>query len=102
MVRTPGSITEAEIYFGEIRHSKINTAERRLALAVLEQAIRDYERSLLAVFGHKGAYTYARELIRECEEWFSNRSHSYTFHFENVCDWLDIKPDYLRNGLVYT
>jgi hypothetical protein len=39
------------------------------------------------------------ELWREVEEWVEDREPSWPFSFENICDVLDLKPDYLRRGL---
>jgi hypothetical protein len=66
--------------------------ERRLMLAVLEDAIRTL---LLA----KRTAVSRKRLLRELA-WFQSRSQSEPFAFESICDVLGIDPGYLRGRLV--
>jgi hypothetical protein len=66
--------------------------ERRLMLAVLEDAIRTL---LLA----KRTAVSRKRLLREIA-WFESRSQSEPFAFETICDVLGIDPGYLRGRLV--
>jgi hypothetical protein len=66
--------------------------ERRLMLAVLEDAIRTL---LLA----KRTAVPRKRLLRELD-WLTSTSQSEPFAFESICDVLGIDPDYLRGRLV--
>ena len=65
--------------------------ERRLMLAVLEDAIRTL---LLA----KRSAISRKRLLRELE-WMESRSHAEPFAFESICAVLGIDPGYLRRRL---
>jgi hypothetical protein len=67
--------------------------EKRLMLAVLEEAVGTFQRQLDAK-SRRG-----QRLFREAEEWIRSRDTSWTFAFENVCNTLGLDPDYLRDGL---
>jgi hypothetical protein len=82
----------ASQYFDRLR-GRVADAERRLMIAVLEDAVNVY----LKHDGGRGAPH--EELFREAEEWIENRDASWLFSFENICHVLDLQPDYLRRGL---
>jgi hypothetical protein len=67
--------------------------EKRLMLAVLEDAVATFQR-----------YVNARDrrgqrLFREAEEWFTSEANDWPFAFENICNALSIEAEYLRRGL---
>jgi hypothetical protein len=66
--------------------------ERRLMLAVLEDAIRTL---LLA----KRTGVPRKRLLRELA-WMESTSQTEPFAFESICDALGIDPGYLRGRLV--
>jgi hypothetical protein len=67
--------------------------ERRLRLAILEDALRYY-------CSYAGATERrARVLYEDAAEWFASTDRSETFAFENVCDALGIDPDAIRRRL---
>jgi hypothetical protein len=68
--------------------------EKKLMLAVLEDAIACYQKYLFARDA-KG-----RALFQETEEWIVEKSGDWLFSFANVCDTLGFDPDYLREGLL--
>jgi hypothetical protein len=68
--------------------------EKKLMLAVLEDAIACYQKYLSARDA-KG-----RALFQETEEWIVEKSGDWLFSFANVCDTLGFDPDYLREGLL--
>jgi hypothetical protein len=68
--------------------------EKKLMLAVLEDAIACYQKYVLARDG-KG-----RALFQETEEWILEKQGDWLFSFANVCDTLGFDPDYLREGLL--
>ena len=67
--------------------------ERRLLLAVLEDAIRTYRRYAFANDRH-GAV-----LLSHVEEWFASDDTDWTFSFAAICDALGLDASYLRGGL---
>ncbi|HEY2387256.1 MAG TPA: hypothetical protein VGK30_09865 [Candidatus Binatia bacterium] len=62
-------------------------------LAVLEDAVDSYRKYALARDPREQA------CFLEAREWFLSEDRSWLFAFENVCDVLDMNPDYLRSGL---
>jgi hypothetical protein len=69
--------------------------EKKLMLAVLEDAIACYQKYVFARDG-KG-----RALFQETEEWILEKNADWLFSFASVCDTLGFDPDYLREGLVH-
>lgn len=67
--------------------------ERRLVLAILEEAVRSYQHYAFAT-NRRG-----RRLFRETCEWFEAREDSWIFSFENICHALDLDPEHIRSGL---
>lgn len=67
--------------------------EKRLMLAVLEEAVAVFQKHVLAT-RRRG-----KRLFAEAEQWFASRDREWPFSFENICVALDIEPDYLRRGL---
>lgn len=67
--------------------------ERRLVLAILEEAVRSYQRYAFAT-NRRG-----RRLFWETAEWFDARGDLWIFSFENICHALDLDPDNIRTGL---
>ena len=73
---------------------RIDSGEKRLMLAVLEEAVATFQRHIHDDTGRSG------RPFRDVEEWFhSKESLSWPFAFENVCHTLEIDPEYLRRGL---
>jgi hypothetical protein len=69
------------------------TPERRLMLAILEDAVWCFQRYYAATTSQ------GRRIRREAERWLFARDWEWTFSFERVCEALDFNPAYLRNGL---
>ena len=80
-------------YFAAFRRGRAVEGERRLMLAVLEDAVDSYRKYALARDPREQA------CFLEAREWFLSEDHSWLFAFENVCDVLEMNPDYLRSGL---
>ena len=70
-----------------------NQGEKRLMLAVLEEAVATFQRNTHAKTRR------GQRLFREAEEWIQSEDVSWTFAFENVCHTLGLDPEYLRGGL---
>jgi hypothetical protein len=67
--------------------------ERRLILAILEEAVRSYQRYAFAT-NRRG-----RRLFWETCEWFAESDEPWVFSFENICHALDLETDSIRQGL---
>ena len=70
-----------------------NQGEKRLMLAVLEEAVATFQRNTHAKTRR------GQRLFREAEEWIQSEDVSWTYAFENVCHTLGLDPEYLRGGL---
>jgi hypothetical protein len=82
-----------EQYLDTFRRKLHLEPEKKLMLAVLEDAIACYQKYVFARDG-KG-----RSLFREAEEWVQDRSGEGIFAFNSICESLGLNPDYLRRGL---
>ena len=72
----------------------IREGEEKLMLAVLADAIEHFQKHVIAK-DEKG-----RKLFREAEEWFLEKDSDGLFCFEYICDTLQLRPDYIRQGLL--
>jgi hypothetical protein len=70
------------------------SAEEKLMLAVLENAIEQFQEYALAE-DPKG-----KAMFVEAEEWLSEKNSDWFFSFENICETLRLSPDYLLQGLI--
>ena len=62
-------------------------------LAVLEDAIECFKKCAGARDGKR------ERIFLEVEEWILERDSDWPFSFENICDILDLDPNYIRRGL---
>ncbi|MCS6924290.1 MAG: MerR family transcriptional regulator [Candidatus Binatia bacterium] len=69
------------------------TGERRLLLAVLQNAVDELLRY------RDARTTRGRRLFRETRDWFWSREHTYLCAFETICAYLHLDADYVRQGL---
>ncbi len=81
------SIEEFEMFFTK----QVRVGEERLVLAVLENAIENYQK-----------YTLTGDTrFQEEEKWlFVERDSEAFFSFENICEILQLHPGYVRQGLL--
>lgn len=68
-------------------------SERRLRLAILEDALRYYHQYRDATDRR------SRALYEDAAEWFTSADRSEAFAFENVCDALGLDAAFIRRGL---
>ncbi len=92
------SVLQADImvpsqYFDRVRSEDSSQPEKRLMLAVMENAIGTFQKSIYA------ATRRQRRLLKETEEWIHSFDTSWPVSFENICDSLGIEAEYLRSGL---
>jgi hypothetical protein len=72
----------------------IREGEEKLMLAVLSDAIEEFQKYVLSKDERR------RKLFREAEEWFLEKDGDELFSFEYICDTLELHPDYIRQGLI--
>jgi hypothetical protein len=72
----------------------LREGEERLMLAVLESAVEDFQKYVLA------RKPRGKMLFQQAEQWFQERDSDELFSFENICDTLQLHPDYIRQGLM--
>jgi hypothetical protein len=80
-------------YFEAMRRKHLLEGEKRLILSVLEDAIECFMKCIDSPT-NKG-----QRLFREADEWINLEDKHWVFSFDNVCDMLDINPEYMRRGL---
>lgn len=80
-------------YFAAFRRGRAVEGERRLMLAVLEDAVDSYRKYAIARDPREQA------CFLEAREWFLSSDRSWLFAFENICDVLEMNAEYLRSGL---
>jgi len=81
--------------FFEDRGSKTRLEpEKRLMLAILEDAIDCFRDNHLARHGKKN------QLFDKVQRWIFGVSGGWVFDFENICSVLELNPEYIRKGLV--
>ena len=80
-------------FFDRVRRRTEHDGERRLMIAVLEDAV-DVFRKQAGARDPRG-----EQLFQEAETWIEDPDRTWLFSFQNICDVLDIDADYLRRGL---
>jgi len=80
-------------FFDRIKTERSSQPEKRLMLAVMEDAIATFQKSVYS------ATRRQRRLLKETEEWIDSADAAWPFSFENICAALDIESAYLRSGL---
>jgi hypothetical protein len=94
----PGGLLEPDVvlpaqFFRVLRGREAHGGERRLIIAVLEDAIHCYQKNLFAT-DNRG-----RRLFRDAETWVMSVDRNLPFAFENICEFLALDANYLRQGL---
>ena len=89
----PDTLLPAQ-YFETFRRKSHLEPEKRLMLAVLEDAVACFQKYLLARDGR------GRAMFREAEQWILEEESDWLFSFENICEVLGFNPRYVRGGLV--
>jgi hypothetical protein len=80
-------------YFDRMRRRTEYAGERRLMIAVLEDAVDVYRKQ------HGAQDPRGRVLFEEAEAWIENTDPTWIFSFENICNVLDLNAEYIRRGL---
>ncbi|GIW41504.1 MAG: hypothetical protein KatS3mg076_2081 [Candidatus Binatia bacterium] len=88
----PDALLPAQFYAAFRQASRVQ-GERHLMLAVLEDALDCYQKYAFAKDHH------ARQLFEEACQWIFSDDRDWPFSFQNICQTLEINPDWLREGL---
>src|SRR5215831_12614062 len=89
------SLDVADLAFIESVHRKnLREGEERLMLAVLESAVEDFQKYVLA------RKPRGKQLFQHAEDWFLEKDSEEILSFENICETLQFQPDYIRQGLI--
>ena len=80
-------------YFETLRKT-ILEPEKRLMLAILEDAIHCFQDNLFT------RNVRGKRLFEEAEEWIVEADGDRVFSFENICEALGFNPAYVRQGLL--
>jgi hypothetical protein len=89
----PDMLVSAQ-YFENLRSKTLLEPEKRLMLAVLEDAINCFQHNVLAQSGKR------KRLFEEAEEWILAGDRDWFFSFENICEVCGINPEYVSHGLL--
>jgi hypothetical protein len=81
-------------YFENLRRKTFFEPEKRLMLAVLEDAIRYYQDNWFSRNSKR------KRIFDETEEWILTPDSDWVFSFVHVCETLGLSPAYLRRGLL--
>ena len=81
-------------YFETLRRKSFLEPEKRLMLAILEDAVDCFQNNVLA------RSLKSRRLFQEAEKWIVEVDGDWVFSFENGCEALGLNPAYVRQGLV--
>jgi hypothetical protein len=95
-----GSLSEFDIlairqYSDHWRGTSSLQPEKSLMLAVLLDAVESFQEYVLLRDEH------ANRRFRETEDWIVRNDHKWLFSFRNICDALEIDPQYLRKSLLH-
>jgi hypothetical protein len=88
----PDTLVSAQ-YFENLR-SKTIEPEKRLMLAILEDAVNCFQANVMAQSGSR------KKLFRETEDWIVTQDDDWIFSFVSVCENLRLNPEYVRQGLL--
>jgi hypothetical protein len=72
----------------------IRGGEERLMLAVLQDAVECFQENVLS------QQPWEKKLFQEAENWVLAKNTDWLFSFENICETLQLHPDYIRRGLL--
>jgi hypothetical protein len=90
-----GSFGPADpVVIDEFFTNGIRGGEERLMLAVLQDAVECFQNYVLA------QYVWEKKLFQEAEDWILDKDIGWSFSFENICENLQLNPEYIRRGLL--
>ncbi len=81
-------------YLATTRRKIPSQPEKKLMLAILEDAVVSFQKFLFAQNGR------GKNLFRDAEQWIFQENGAWVFSFEGICETLELSPSYLRKGLM--
>ena len=88
----PDTLGSAQ-YMENLRKKTLFEPEKRLMLALLEDAVNCFQFYVTAQGGR------GRKLFNDADEWIMRTEDDWVFSFVNVCETLGFNPAYVRQGL---
>jgi len=88
-------ILSSQQFFDRWRGAGRLEPERRLMLAVLQEAVDGFQEN---VFQHGRKQ---EESFKDAEAWFFSDDQEWPFSFLNLCEIFGFDPDYFRTGLLH-
>lgn len=88
-------ILSPEQHFEQFEKTSQVQAEKQLMFAVLLDAVECFQNYA------PGARRKADRLFTYTEEWIFENDHKWPFSFINICEALEIDPQYVRKGLLH-
>ena len=88
----PDTLLSAQ-YMENLRKKTLFEPEKRLMLALLEDAVNCFQVYVMAQGGR------GRKLFHDAHEWIMRTDDEWIFSFVNVCETLGFNPAYVRQGL---
>jgi hypothetical protein len=85
--------TNDEIIQG-VYKKNIREGEERLMVAVLESAVEDFQKYILA------RHARGKKLFQEAEEWLLDKDSEEPFSFQGICQTLELHPEPIRKSLM--
>jgi hypothetical protein len=76
------------------RAAMFRTSEGRLCLAILQNALDEYQTNIHAVTKSKKC------IFQEAKAWFFSDDKEHTFSFISICNFIDIEPSNVRKQLL--
>ena len=89
----PDTLISAQ-YVENLRRKTLFDPEKRLMLAILEDAVNCFQVNVMAQ-SRRG-----KKLFHEAEAWIMVQDDHWIFSFVSVCELLRLNPEYLRQGLI--
>jgi len=89
----PDTLLPAQ-YFDTVRRKANSEPEKKLMLAILEDAVNCFQKY---IFAHDGK---GKAIFHKAEDWILEENGDRLFSFETVCDALGFNPSYVRQGLL--
>jgi hypothetical protein len=88
----PDTLLPAQYFAAFCREGGL-VRERRLMLAVLQDAVECYQKYALA------RDPRGRLLFEDAYVWIESGEREWPFSYENICEVLGLNPEYIRRGL---
>ena len=85
--------SDAEV-IEKVFKKNIHEGEKELMMAVLQDAVECFQTYILAIKQRE------KRLFQEAEDWILEKNSDWFFSFDNICETLQLHPDYIRQGLI--